>query len=72
MTDTKRLPTSSASSSATPTIHDESGVARPVDSDMPDKQKSEKTTTVPASQTDDDGTLVVNWEGPDDPENPKK
>lgn len=78
-------PTSSALPSATPTVHDEPGISSPVAiSDMEpgtdvDNLKSRNEKAVKTTQDDrdssrstDDGVLVVNWEGPDDPQNPQK
>ena len=78
MTDHNRLAPPSTSSSASPTIHEEPGVTSPVDIEdtdpnIADKRLNEKTKGLPASDTQaEDDVLVVNWEGPDDPENPKK
>ena len=78
-------PTTSALPSATPTVHDEPGISSPVDisgmepgTDV-DNLKSRNEKAVKTTQDDrdssrstDDGVLVVNWEGPDDPQNPQK
>lgn len=57
-------------SSATPTVHDDPSISQPV--------RGEKNKNMP--NDDDDGetrsteedVLIVDWEGPDDPRNPKK
>ncbi|RDX43808.1 MFS polyamine transporter [Lentinus brumalis] len=73
-------PTSSALPSATPTVHDEPGISSPVDisgnqpgSDVEKSrnEKAAKATQDNDSRSTDDGVLVVDWEGPDDPQNPK-
>ncbi|TBU32694.1 MFS polyamine transporter [Dichomitus squalens] len=75
MTDQHRLAT--PSTSASPTIHEEPGVASPVDIEdtdpnVADKPQNEKTRVAPPSEdASEDDVLIVNWEGPDDPENPK-
>ena len=80
MSDSK-LPVVNTSESTTPTIHDEPGVTSPVDAsgmnasplDAPSREKSTKL-----SKDEDQGSesnsdvLIVNWEGPDDPQNPRK
>ncbi len=81
MTDTNKLPTS-AVPSATPTVHDEPGISSPVDisvMDPGDKPRQDSKRAEDAqdddcnSGTQDDGRiLVVDWDGPDDPQNPKK
>ncbi len=58
--------------SATPTVHDDPSISQPV--------RGEKNKNMP--NDDDDGetrstegegdVLIVDWEGPDDPRNPKK
>ena len=69
------------SESTTPTIRDEPGVASPVDplgggvnADI--TPQDDKTTKLSkeqdASSQSDSDVLIVNWEGPDDPQNPKK
>ena len=68
------------SESTTPTIRDEPGVASPVDplggvnADI--TPQDDKTTKLSkeqdASSQSDADVLIVNWEGPDDPQNPKK
>ena len=68
------------SESATPTVHDEPGVSAPIDAnglaisspvaDAPRNEKSSKDMDQD-SQTNSD-VLIVNWDGPDDPQNPKK
>ncbi len=74
-------PTSSALPSATPTVHDEPGISSPADisgiqpgSDVEKSrnEKAAKATQDNDSRSTDDGVLVVDWEGPDDPQNPKK
>ncbi|KAI0775003.1 MFS polyamine transporter [Trametes elegans] len=72
-----------SSASATPTVHDEPGLTGPIDASGANreenlKRRSEKDKNV---QNDEDGdsrsrssaedVLIVNWEGPDDPQNPR-
>ncbi|KAI0329280.1 MFS polyamine transporter [Cubamyces sp. BRFM 1775] len=66
--------------SATPTIRDEPGITGPVDASDPNlaenKPQANKSTTAQAegdaeSQLSTEDVLIINWEGPDDPQNPK-
>ncbi|KAI0366301.1 MFS polyamine transporter [Pilatotrama ljubarskyi] len=69
-------------SSATPTIHDEPGIASPVDASEPNSSENLKARTQKKdknARNEEDGDnrslaedpLVVDWEGPDDPQNPR-
>lgn len=40
--------------------------------DLADPSKNEKAGDVVTSTDSNNDTLIVDWEGPDDPENPKK
>ncbi|KAJ2998512.1 hypothetical protein NUW54_g7025 [Trametes sanguinea] len=82
MTDKMPAPPESHSSSASPTIHDEPGVTGPLDvsnENVPENLKEEtnkgkaaQVTTAPEPREKaEDGALIVNWDGPDDPQNPK-
>ena len=77
MPDLARLPPSSASSTRSPTVHEEPDVSHSANvfSQATDtERKSLKNLNEKASESEfaEDGALIVNWEGPDDPENPKK
>ncbi|KAI9066085.1 hypothetical protein FKP32DRAFT_417520 [Trametes sanguinea] len=82
MTDKMPAPPESHSSSASPTIHDEPGVTGPLDvsdENVPENLKEEtnkgkaaQVTTAPEPrEKTEDGALIINWDGPDDPQNPK-
>ncbi|KAI0636206.1 MFS polyamine transporter [Trametes polyzona] len=74
-------PTPSGLSSASPTIHDEPGISHPVDASdpsLPENVKARTEKNQSASNDDYDGEtgsanepLIINWDGPDDPQNPK-
>ncbi|KAI0788016.1 MFS polyamine transporter [Fomes fomentarius] len=80
MTDSNKLPTS-AVPSATPTVHDEPGISSPVNisvMDSGDVKKAREEKCAEDAQDDRDSSthedgrvLVVDWDGPDDPQNPK-
>ncbi|KAL7279358.1 hypothetical protein ACG7TL_007199 [Trametes sanguinea] len=82
MTVKSLAPPESHTSSASPTIHDEPGVTGPLDvsnDNVPENLKEEtnkgkaarvSTAPEPREKTDD-GVLIINWDGPDDPQNPK-
>lgn len=43
-----------------------------IEDELADSTKNEKTGDVVTSTDAENDTLIVDWEGPDDPENPKK
>ncbi|KAI0833706.1 MFS polyamine transporter [Trametes gibbosa] len=68
-------------SSASPTVHDEPGISRPVDASDPSLPETDTLKAKPANKNesnDDDApsseqqdALVIDWDGPDDPLNPR-
>ncbi|KAI0749869.1 MFS polyamine transporter [Daedaleopsis nitida] len=69
----------SAAPSASPTIHEEPGIFKPVDtssapeSDQPHAYEKGGKATIAQEEdsTTNDDVVIVDWEGPDDPMNPK-
>lgn len=84
VTDTAHRLLTSAAPSASPTIHEEPGILKHVEtstatqaeSDPPNNysEKGEQAREEEEStrSTTDEDVVIVNWEGPDDPQNPKK
>lgn len=71
-------------SSASPTVHDEPGISHPVDASNPNLPETDHAKAKSAEKNEpndeDDGevassqddVLIVDWDGPDDPMDPKK
>ncbi|KAM5544558.1 hypothetical protein V8D89_001456 [Ganoderma adspersum] len=78
MPDLARPQPSSPSSTRSPTVHEEPDVSnsanvfsQPEDTDTDHKSLKNMSEKLARSEAAEDGVLIVNWEGPDDPENPK-